>query len=94
MRGFKIIFGVALLLVSIAITAACYVQSHGAGIGTGALLVIVITAYLYDHWRHIFGGETSRLKGGLTSTETAIINQGRIIAQRQDGEIRGLPSGH
>jgi hypothetical protein len=94
MRGLKIIFGVLLLLVSVAITAACYVQSHGAGIGTGALLFIVITAYVYDHWRHIVGNDTPRGKKQLTATETAIINQGRIIAQRQDGEIKGLPAGH
>jgi hypothetical protein len=87
MRGFKIIFGLALLLVSMAITVACYVQSHGAGIGTGALLAIVITAYIYDHWRHLFGRpETSAVANRSNATKIAM-NQGRLTAMRHDGEF-------
>jgi hypothetical protein len=87
MRGFKITFGVVLLLVSIAITAACYVQSHGAGIGTGALLFIVVTAYLYDHWGHIFGMEQAEASGNLSTATKVAMRQGRLTAMKQDGDI-------
>ncbi len=87
MRGFKIICGVALLLASIAVTAACYIQSHGAGIGTGALLFIVITAYVYDHGRDILGkAETSAVANRSNATKVAM-NQGRLTAMQHDGEL-------
>ncbi|MGB3809692.1 MAG: hypothetical protein WA943_06315 [Parvibaculum sp.] len=87
MRGFKITFGLALLLVSAGITAACYVQSHGAGIATGSLLAIVITAYLYDHWHHLFGGPKSNAAAHRSSATTIAMHQGRLTAMRRDGDI-------
>ncbi|MCE9651321.1 MAG: hypothetical protein K8R18_17000 [Parvibaculum sp.] len=87
MRRLKISFGAVLLLVSIAITAACYLQSHGAGIGTGALLFIVITAYIHDHWGHLLGKPATSSVGNLSAGTKVAMRQGRLTAMKQDGDI-------
>jgi UDP-N-acetylmuramoylalanine-D-glutamate ligase len=87
MRGFKIIFGVALLLASALITAACYVQSHGAGISTGALLAIVVTAYVYDHRHHLFGQAEGNAFADRSNATKIAMHQGRLTAMRHDGDI-------
>lgn len=80
MRGLKITFGIMLLLVSVAVTAACYLQSHGAGIGTGSLLAIVITAYVYDHGHHLFRRSRSNAVAGLSTATKLAMHQGRLTA--------------
>jgi len=87
MRGFKITFGIMLLLASVAVTAACYLQSHGAGIGTGSLLAIVITAYVYDHWQHLFGRSKHNAAAGLSTGTKLAMHQGRLTALQQDGGL-------
>ncbi|HEY4345878.1 MAG TPA: hypothetical protein VGN05_16120 [Parvibaculum sp.] len=87
MRGFKITFGLALLLVSAFITVACYVQSHGAGIGTGSLLAIVIAAYVYDHRHHLFGQTDGNAFADRSNATKIAMHQGRLTAMRHDGDI-------
>jgi UDP-N-acetylmuramoylalanine-D-glutamate ligase len=87
MRGFKITFGLALLLVSALITVACYVQSHGAGIGTGSLLAIVITAYVYDHRHHLLGQTDGNAFADRSNATKIAMHQGRLTAMRHDGDI-------
>jgi len=87
MRAFKIGLALILVLASAAITALTYLQSHGAGVSTGVLLLLVIVAYVYDHRHHIFG---TRQPGGAKRDHTQMIalHQGRLTAMRQDGDIR------
>lgn len=87
MRGLKITFGVMLLLVSVAVTAACYLQSQGAGISTGSLLAIVITAYAYDHRRHLFSRSKPDAIAGLSTGAKLAMHQGRLTALQQDGGL-------
>jgi apolipoprotein N-acyltransferase len=82
MRTFKISIAVFLVLASSAITALTYLQSHGAGISTGILLLLVIVAYTYDHRHHIFGLE---VPGSVRPrAQTVAMHQGRLTAMRQD----------
>jgi hypothetical protein len=87
MRRLKIVFGALLLLASIAVTAACYLQSHGAGIGTGALLFIVITAYVHDHWNQLLGRSATNGIDNLSVGTKLAMHQGRLTAMKQDGNL-------
>ncbi|HUD50294.1 hypothetical protein [Parvibaculum sp.] len=86
MRAFKITFALLLVLASIAITGLTYIQSHGAGISTGILLVLVIVAYAYDHRHHLFGMDTPEARR-RSAVQTVALRQGRLTAMRQDGDI-------
>lgn len=81
MRKAKIIFGLVLFGVCAGITTACYLVSQGAGIGTGILLTIVVSAFLYDHGRHIFRGEPSVTPEQSAAMKTAMM-QGQLTALR------------
>lgn len=87
MRAFKIVFAMLLILASVAITGLTYIQSHGAGISTGILLMLVITAYVYDHRHHLFGMETPELRR-RSAVQTVALRHGRLTAMHQDGDIK------
>jgi len=81
MRKAKIVFGLILFGVCAGITFACYRVSHGAGIGTGLLLGIVISSFLYDHGRHIFRGTPALSDKQSLAMKTAMM-QGQLSAVR------------
>lgn len=86
MRAFKV--GLALILVfgGATITALTYLQSHGAGISTGCLMLLIIIAYTYDHRHHIFGLDLPSA-GKRPSAQSVAMHQGRLTAMRQEGDI-------
>tara|TARA_R110000868_G_scaffold115630_3_gene308704 strand:+ start:5132 stop:5401 length:270 start_codon:yes stop_codon:yes gene_type:complete len=87
MRDVKFIVGLLILAGSVLLTWACYLQSPGAGIGTGILLAIVIIAFFYDHRRHIFNNEEPSDRTGRSMPMQMAMRQGRLSALRQDGDI-------
>lgn len=87
MRAFKIGLTLILLFGGATITALTYLQSRGAGIATGCLVLIVVIAYAYDHRRHIFGLSVAA-GGQQPSAQAVALHQGRLTAMRQDGDIR------
>lgn len=87
MRDVKFIAGLLILAGSVLLTWACYLQSPGAGIGTGILLAIVIIAFFYDHRHHIFHNEEPSDRTGRSLPMQVAMRQGRLSAMRQDGDI-------
>ncbi len=87
MRDVKFIVGLLILAGSVLLTWARYLQSPGAGIGTGILLAIVIIAFFYDHRRHIFNNEEPSDRTGRSMPMQMAMRQGRLSALRQDGDI-------
>lgn len=86
MRAFKIGLALTMLFGGATITALTYLQSHGAGISTGILILLMVFAFTYDHRHHIFGLEGP--EGNLTPrARTLAMRQGRLTAMRQDGDI-------
>ncbi|MES1990879.1 MAG: hypothetical protein V4441_08005 [Pseudomonadota bacterium] len=81
MRKAKIIFGLVLFGICAGVTFACYLVSHGAGIGTGILLAIVVSSFLYDHGRHIFRGTPAPTTKQSVAVKTAMM-QGQLSALR------------
>ncbi|MGV8997912.1 MAG: hypothetical protein ACOH12_13275 [Parvibaculaceae bacterium] len=81
MRKAKIVFGLVLFGICAGVTFACYRVSHGAGVGTGILLGIVIMSFLYDHGRHIFRGTPASATKQSVAVKAAMM-QGQLSAIR------------
>ncbi len=87
MRGAKIIIGLGLVAISLAISLACYVQSPGAGIAMGTLFTILIISFLYDHGRHIFFGGRTPAHPDLEKIRDTAIKHTRMTAMVEDGDL-------
>lgn len=84
MRAFKIGLTLILLFGGATIAALTYLQSRGAGIATGCLMLVVVIAYAYDHRHHIFGLGVVANGGKRPSTQAVVLHQGRLTAMTQD----------
>lgn len=92
MRTFKIIVAVALAALCIGLTGAIYLQSEGAALSVGTLLVLVIVSFLYDNRRSIFSGDKS-MRAKLADEKTAsAVAQAAALTRLSEGEIRGTPN--
>ena len=91
MRTFKITVAIILAAFCIGITGAIYLQSEGAAISVGALLVLVIVSFLYDHRRSIFSSAPRRSRLHDERTATAVA-QGAAFTRFAEGEVRGTPN--
>lgn len=87
MRTFKIIVALLLAAFCIGITGSIYLQSEGAAIAVGLLLVLVVVSFVFDHRQSLFGGSRERPPAG-DKTGVAIA-QGTALTRFAEGEVRG-----
>lgn len=92
MRKFKIVVALALAALCIGLTAAIYLQSPGAALAVGLLLLLVVISFLYDHRQAIFS-KPAGITIKLAEEKAALgVTQAAALTRLAEGEIRGAPN--
>jgi uncharacterized membrane protein YfcA len=91
MRTFKIVVLWILVALCVGLTGVIYLQSEGAALAVGSLLLLVIVSFLYDHRASIFSKSEA---AAIRHDEAVGASVGHAVAMSRfaDGEVRGAPN--